>query len=66
MGMTYVLGELNVKRTRYPDLGYARTGDIWRVVDINSGSVVGPHYKTRIELLADLNRYAHDYGCVAG
>ena len=58
-----VIGELKTKRTRYSELGYAKTGRIWRMVDMDSGSVVGPHYVTQIELLSDLDRYAREYGC---
>ncbi len=57
-------------KTRYPELGYVRDGaSLWRIVDMtwrkDDGlfSRVGPHYVTRGELLADLNRYATFFGC---
>lgn len=32
------------------------------MTDSTNHAVVGPHYKTRTELLADLERYAKEYG----
>ena len=58
-----VIGELKIKRTRFVELGYANVGNHWRVVDIETGQVVGQQYRTQIELLADLERYAREYGC---
>jgi hypothetical protein len=49
--------------TRFPDLGYTTYGGIWRIVATDTNAVVGPIYKTKAELLADLARYAKDYGC---
>ncbi len=50
--------------TRYPELGYAKhTPTLWRIVSTDDGSTIGPHYRTKGELLADLPRYAEEYGC---
>ncbi len=52
-----------VVATRYKGLGYGRTGDVWRIFDTSDGeSAVGPHYRSKAELLADLDRYAREYG----
>jgi hypothetical protein len=50
--------------TRFEELGYAKLAPgLWRVVDTSAGdAVVGPHYRTRVELLTDLERYATEYG----
>ena len=56
----------NVRPTRFDGLGYANDAPgLWRVVDTSDGweSRVGPQYKTKMELLADLDRYATEYGC---
>lgn len=56
--------EENVCPTRYPELGYANDGpSLWRIVTTEDCKRVGPQYQTKAELLADLNRYAKDYGC---
>lgn len=48
--------------TRYPELGYADHGNgLWRIVTMEDGSGVGPHYASKAELLADLGRYADEY-----
>ena len=50
--------------TRYPELGYRKDSDtLWRIVDKSSGAAIGPHYRTKGELLADLDRFARDFGC---
>lgn len=50
--------------TRFAELGYEQHGPkLWRVVTTDTGSAVGPQYATKAELLADLERYAADYGC---
>lgn len=54
----------NDRPTRYPELGYRHQGSgLWRIVDNSSGSEVGPQYRTKAELLADLDRYARYFGC---
>lgn len=46
----------------FPDLSYRRDAPhIWRIVDA-AGYVVSRDYFSRAELLADLDRYASDYG----
>jgi len=63
---------VGLKPCRYtPDLYYANFGpSYWRIVvrDREDGAtaVVGPHYATRQELLADLERFATDYGLTGG
>ena len=49
--------------TRYPELSYVTYCRIWRIVANDTGNVVGPVYNSKAELLADLSRYAADYGC---
>jgi len=49
--------------TRFPELGYRKTGNVWRIVDRSTGEAVGPQYRTRAELLADLPRFAEQFGC---
>jgi hypothetical protein len=52
-----------VCRTRFPDLNYQRQWDRWRFVTSEDGATVGPPYRSKAELLADLERYAGVYGC---
>jgi hypothetical protein len=59
-----IIGELVIRDTRCPELGYCKLSDgLWRIVDNSTGNCVGPHYRTQTELLADLNRYARQFGC---
>ena len=57
-----------VRPTRYVELGYRCDGPgLWRIYDVmdaTSPAAVGPQYRTKAELLADLERYARDFGCV--
>lgn len=69
----------HIIETRFDELGYfhstgvqiggaghGRRVDNWRFVDLSDSSSVaqiGPEYKSRAELLADLDRYAAEYGC---
>lgn len=47
--------------TRFKELGYRKTmPGLWRFVDAETGADVGPQYRTKAELLADLERYARD------
>ena len=61
-----MLEEINprtTRPTRYPELGYQKVAPgLWRFVDLETGSTVGPQFKTKAELLADLARYATEYG----
>lgn len=50
--------------TRYPELGYRRVApETWRIVDCSTDAAIGAEYRTRAELLADLGRYAAEFGC---
>lgn len=68
-------GWWDVRLTRYPNLGYIKLDTVtWRFVclqDWNEGRreqykyqlpLVGQSYRTRYELLADLERYAKEWG----
>ena len=50
--------------TRFLELNYVKIKDgLWRIVDASTGAPVGPHYRTKMELLADLDRFASVFGC---
>jgi len=55
-----------VRPTRFKELGYRQDGRaLWRIYDISEPgreAAVGPQYASKTELLADLDRYAKDYG----
>lgn len=58
---------MDTQPTCYPPLGYRRVDrSTWCYVDLSDGAVIGPYYRTRTELLADLERYAAHFGCAAG
>lgn len=48
--------------TRFPPLGLDRIGREWSFFDTSDGQEhrVGPIYKTKMEALADLHRYARE------
>ena len=53
-------------RTRYKELDYFNDdANLWRIYTggTDDGSAVGPHYRTKAELLADLDRFAAEFGC---
>ena len=51
-------------KTRFDELRFHQPfPGVWRFVDAEDRDV-GPQYATRAELLADLDRYAAEYGCV--
>lgn len=57
-----------IYRTRFPELGYTRCAPReWRFVDLTDpdrGPVeVGSIYPSRAELLANVERYASEFGC---
>lgn len=56
-----------IRPTRFQAFGYRQDGPaLWRVYDImdlDSPAVVGQHYRSKGALLADLQRYAEEYGC---
>lgn len=63
--------DITITPTRYPELGIARiTGSIWRFVARDDArasfgpnvNCVGSSYRTKGEALADLDRFASDYG----
>lgn len=50
-------------RTCYAGLYYEeKDRDLWRIYDLDKQVAVGPQYKSRAELLADLDRFARAYG----
>ena len=56
----------SIRKTCFEELGYVCDGPgLWRVVDLSDGrqARVGPQYRTKVELLADLERYARFFGC---
>jgi hypothetical protein len=59
-----------IRETRYPGLGYRKDDrQLWRFYaldDPQRPAAVGPHYRTRRELLADVDRYARAYGLAGG
>ncbi len=55
-----------MKPTRFPELNYQRViPGLWRFIDASTLATVGPHYSTERELLADMQRYAELFGCMA-
>lgn len=54
---------MQAQPTRYPSLGYWQAApNLWRIVDRESGAEIGAHYRTKAELLADLENVARSYG----
>jgi hypothetical protein len=57
------INPIKPRATRFPELFYAPIcPNLWRILDVD-GAAIGPQYRSKAELLADLNRYAADYGC---
>lgn len=58
-----------IRPTRFAELGYRQDAPgLWRIYDITDASrpaAVGPQYRSKAELLADLERYAALFGCGA-
>lgn len=53
-----------IRPTRFPELGYACDAPgLWRIYDTSTGGAIGPFYATKAELLADLARFAREFGC---
>lgn len=47
--------------TRFKELAFEKKGpSLWRVVCTETGKAVGPQYRTKTELLSDLERYARE------
>lgn len=55
--------KVKIRPTRFQGLGYALWVE-WRVWDISTErpAPIGPHYKTKMELLADIDRLAQERG----
>jgi hypothetical protein len=51
-----------VKATRYPELQRQHRIDHWRILEAGTTNGIGPLYGTEGELLADLGRFAEQYG----
>lgn len=50
-------------QTRYAELAYEQHDkDLWRIIDMCTQASVGPLYKSHAELLADLDRFAREFG----
>ena len=50
--------------TRFKELGYRlEAPNTWRVIDMSTDCAIGHAYRTKTELLADLARFAKDFGC---
>lgn len=69
MTMFNGVNPITIHSTRYIGLGYANTNPAgkayWRIIDLHeckTERVVGPIYSTKVELLADLDRYAKTWG----
>ena len=55
---------MSARKTQYQELGYRMDSPgNWRVVATETDQSIGPHYASKQELLADLPRYASEYGC---
>ena len=49
--------------TRFKGLGYAKiTRNVWMCIDLETGAQIGPHYRSKGELLADLGAFARERG----
>jgi hypothetical protein len=55
---------MSIRKTRFAELGYEQHAPgLWRIMSLDTPAAVGPHYASKAELLADLERYATFYGC---
>ena len=59
--------QINTGKTRYPELTFREIEKgLWRIFSQFEGETkpgcVGPHYHSKKELLADLDRYAKECG----
>lgn len=51
------------QKTRFLGLNYSKVIDgLWMFIDAETGAQIGPQYKTRGELLADLSGFAAERG----
>jgi hypothetical protein len=61
--MSITIGATPQRPTRFPELAYInQAAGLWRIVTTEDGATIGPQYRTKAELLADLDRYAREYG----
>ena len=63
--MSTLANQTPVTPTRHHGLGYAQIDrETWQFVETLDGppSQVGVHYRRKAELLADVDRFATDYG----
>ena len=59
---TITFGAPVLFRTRFAELTYGRADKrLWSF--FNDGARVGPLYASKAELLADLHRFAREFGC---
>ena len=50
--------------TRFPELQFRKDApNVWRIIDAETGNPIGQWYRSKIELLADLERFAAEFGC---
>ncbi len=50
--------------SRYKELGWTKIDrNLYRFVDASTQNCIGPYYATKAELLADMDRFARDFGC---
>jgi len=55
---------LTIHKTRFAELGFTRLEkSCWRFIDTTTGANVGPFYRSKAELIADMARYAASFGC---
>lgn len=54
---------MKTRHTQETGLEVENQNGIWRHIDTNDGmrSAIGPHYQSKAEILADLDRYADAY-----
>lgn len=65
--MKIEINPLKFQSTRFKELVYANMDrGLWRLFNVDYDGekhAVGPYYSTKAELLADLTRYATNFGC---
>ena len=58
-GQTSVL----VHETSYYNLGYGYLGENrWQFIELSTEKLIGPFYRTRSDLVADISRFARSQG----
>lgn len=55
---------MKTNKTRFENLGFANCGKYWTFCDLSSDifAQIGQHYKNKMELLADMQRFAEERG----